>query len=132
MQHQQAVLEDKDGKVDQNIKTGSTFPFARNQIQLKTTCLCKSDVYLESPLASRLPYVFEGLVVLEEVLATSNIHLEERKRETLVTAERSHGQKLKKNLIYHKVCLCKLHLRRVTVHHVGVFLRKGEIKLHTT
>lgn len=96
MQHQQAVLEDKDGKVDQNIKTGSTFPFARNQIQLKTTSLCNSDVYLESLLASRPPYVFEGLVGLEEVLATSNVHLEERNRETPVTAERSYGQKLKK------------------------------------
>lgn len=96
MQHQQAVLEDKDGKVDQNIKTGSTFPFARNQIQLKTTRLCNSDVYLESLLARRPPYVFEGLVGLEEVLATSNVHLEERNRETPVTAERSYGQKFKK------------------------------------
>lgn len=78
MQHQQAVLEGKDGKVDQNIKTGSTSPSARDQIQLKTTCLCNSGVYLERLLARGHAYVFEGLVVLEEVLATSNVHLEER------------------------------------------------------
>lgn len=40
-------------------------------------------------------------------------------------AERSYSRKLK-NLIYDKVCLNKLHLRRV--HHVGVFLRKGDMK----
>lgn len=91
MQHQQAVLEGKDGRVDQNIKTGSTVPFARHQIQLKTTCLSNADGYLESLLARRLSYVFEGLVVLEEVFATGDVHLEERNRETPVTAERSRG-----------------------------------------
>lgn len=44
--------------------------------------MCNSGAYLESLLARRLPYVFEGLVVLQKVLATSNVHLEETNSST--------------------------------------------------
>lgn len=35
-------------------------------------------VYLKSLFAHRLLYVFEGLVVIEEVLSTNHVHLEDR------------------------------------------------------
>lgn len=78
VQHQQAVLEDKDGNVHQIILSYSH----AIKIRSKSTQQWDSDVYLESLLARRLPYVFEGLVVFKEVLATSDVHLEERHGET--------------------------------------------------
>lgn len=35
-------------------------------------------VYLKSLFAHRLLYVFEGLVVIEEVLSTNHVHLEDK------------------------------------------------------
>lgn len=73
-------------EADRWIKTGSTLLF----IQFKPSSLCNSGVYLESFLARRPPDVFEGLVVLQQVLPTGDVHLQETNSDTPVIVKQGY------------------------------------------